>query len=77
MNHNNKNRKKRLAIDKKSAILDINGITRQNIQLDLVGDENDNDLFIITADLSSPAVKESIGTDILQKLKRTISGSEK
>lgn len=74
MNHNKK-RQKRLGIDKKSAIIDNSSLTQFDI--DLVGDEVDNELWIFQANLNSPEVKQSIGTDILQELKRTVSGSEK
>ena len=73
MNHNKK-KKKRLAIDKKSAILDISPI---QFDIDIVGDEIDNDIWIFQSNLNSAEVKESVGADIIQILKRTTSGSEK
>ena len=73
MNHNKK-KKKRLAIDKKSAILDISPI---QFDIDIVGDEIDNDIWIFQSNLNSAEVKESVGADIIQILKRTTSGSKK
>jgi len=62
-----------LAIDKQSIVIDTSVDRLQQIDIDLCGDEMDSNIFIITADLSSADICESIGADMIQKLKRALT----